>query len=75
MQEQRTTNGKSGSGVRRRARWLILLLGLGVTGTMMATATVIGAYFYVSPSLPQAETIREIPLRSRCGFSAATDAL
>jgi penicillin-binding protein 1A len=41
----------------------MLLLGLGVTGAMMATATVIGAYYYVSPSLPQAETIREIPLQ------------
>jgi penicillin-binding protein 1A len=30
---------------------------------MAATATVIGAYNYVSPSLPPAETIREIPLQ------------
>jgi penicillin-binding protein 1A len=44
-------------------RWLVLLLGLGVTGAMMATAAVIGAYYYVSPSLPPAETIREIPLQ------------
>ena len=65
MQERRTSNDSSRPAGRRRfgARWLMLLLGLGVTGAMMATATVIGAYYYVAPSLPQAETIREIPLQ------------
>ncbi|MDH3439161.1 MAG: transglycosylase domain-containing protein [Gammaproteobacteria bacterium] len=48
---------------RRYARWAVLCLGLGVSGMLAATATVIGAYYYVSPSLPQAETIREIPLQ------------
>ena len=48
---------------RRYARWAMLCLGLGVSGVLAATATVIGAYYYVSPSLPQAETIREIPLQ------------
>jgi penicillin-binding protein 1A len=41
----------------------MLLLGLGLSGVLAATATVLGAYFYVSPSLPPAETIREIPLQ------------
>ena len=65
MQERRTSNDSSRPAGRRRsgARWLVLLLGLGVTAAMMATATVIGAYYYVSPSLPPAETIREIPLQ------------
>ncbi len=48
---------------RRYARWAMLLLGLGVSGILAAAATVIGAYHYVSPSLPQAETIRDIPLQ------------
>ena len=48
---------------RRYARWAMLCLGLGVSGILAATATVIGAYHYVSPSLPPAETIREIPLQ------------
>ena len=30
---------------------------------MTATATVIGAYYYVAPGLPPAETIRDIPLQ------------
>jgi len=65
MQDRNTTNPKSRSrgGKRRKLRWLILLAGLGVAGSLAATATVIGAYFYVSPSLPQAENIREIPLQ------------
>ena len=65
MQEEDTSNDSTRSPGRRpsRARWLILLLGLGVSGAMMATAAVIGAYYYVSPSLPQAETIRDIPLQ------------
>lgn len=48
---------------RRKLRWLVLLAGLGLTGSLAATAGVIGAYFYVAPSLPQAETIRDIPLQ------------
>ena len=48
---------------RRRWRWLIPLLGLSLTGGMAITATVIGAYYYVEPGLPEAETIRDIPLQ------------
>ena len=65
MQDKRTTDGSSASGRGRQSRlpWLILLLGLSVSGLLAATATVLGAYLYVSPSLPPAETIREIPLQ------------
>ena len=48
---------------RRRWRWLLLALGVGTSGVMALTATIIGAYYYVVPGLPQAETIREIPLQ------------
>jgi penicillin-binding protein 1A len=43
-------------------RTLILVLGLGLTAAIGATAGVIGAYYYVEPGLPAAETIRDIPL-------------
>lgn len=50
---------------RRRGwlRWAILLAGFGLAGSIGATAGVIGAYLYVAPSLPRAETIRDIPLQ------------
>ena len=65
MQDRGTTNDSARSERRkgRRTRWLILALGMGVAASMAATATVIGAYYYVSPSLPPAETIRDIPLQ------------
>jgi penicillin-binding protein 1A len=47
----------------RYARWLIPLTGLGLAAAMAITAAVIGAYYYVAPGLPPAETIREIPLQ------------
>jgi penicillin-binding protein 1A len=65
MQDRTTTTDNRAAAPRRgsRLRWLMLLIGLGVSGVLAATATVLGAYFYVSPSLPKAETIREIPLQ------------
>lgn len=48
---------------RRYAKWLILLTGLGLTTVMATTAALIGAYYYVAPGLPPAETIRDIPLQ------------
>ncbi len=48
---------------RRALRALILLLGTGAIGLIGATAGVIGAYYYVQPRLPAAETIRDIPLQ------------
>jgi penicillin-binding protein 1A len=44
-------------------RALIVLLGLGAIGGISATAGVVGAYYYVQPGLPAAETIRDIPLQ------------
>ena len=51
--------------IRRRTiiRTVILLLGFGSVGTIGVVAGVIGAYYYVQPSLPEAETIRDIPLQ------------
>ncbi|MCH8117390.1 MAG: hypothetical protein IIA78_04635, partial [Proteobacteria bacterium] len=48
---------------RRLARWLIVLAGLALIATISGVAAVIGAYYFVSPGLPAAETIRDIPLQ------------
>ncbi|MCP5091969.1 MAG: PBP1A family penicillin-binding protein [Gammaproteobacteria bacterium] len=48
---------------RRLLRSLILLLGLGTCGTIGAVSAVIGAYYFVEPGLPEADTIRDIPLQ------------
>ena len=48
---------------RRYLRWVILLTGLGLIGGIGAAAGVIGAYYFVAPGLPAAETIRDIPLQ------------
>jgi len=48
---------------RRLFRSLILLLGLGACGAIGTAAAVIGAYYFVEPGLPEAETIRDIPLQ------------
>ena len=64
MQERETTDRPVRPLRRRRiARWGMLCLGVGISGFMAAATTVIGAYHYVSPSLPQAEMIKEIPLQ------------
>jgi len=64
MQKKRTrskdTVHKSG---RTWLRLAIVLLGLGLTTTIGGVAAVIGAYYYVAPGLPEAETIRDIPLQ------------
>ena len=44
-------------------RALIVVLGLGAIGTISVVAGVIGAYYYVQPGLPAAQTIRDIPLQ------------
>jgi penicillin-binding protein 1A len=44
-------------------RILIVAIGLGICGTIGAVAAAIGAYYYVEPALPEAETIRDIPLQ------------
>jgi penicillin-binding protein 1A len=59
---------------RRILRWLIVVVGLSCVISMGLTAGIVGAYYYASPSLPAAETIRdiqlEVPLRifSRDGY-------
>ncbi len=58
-----THNATATDAGRRRLSWLALLLGAGLTGAAAIAATVIGAYLYVEPGLPEAETIREIPLQ------------
>jgi penicillin-binding protein 1A len=47
----------------RYAPWMILSCGLGLAMSLVIATSLIGAYYYVAPSLPQAETIREIPLQ------------
>ncbi len=47
----------------RYGKWLILLAGLSAAASMLVTSTVIGAYYYIAPSLPPAESIRRIPLQ------------
>ncbi len=48
---------------RKLVRWLIVVVGLGLSATIGGVAAVIGAYYYVAPALPAAETIRDIPLQ------------
>ncbi len=51
---------------RQRLRWLRLALVAAMLGLVTTTglvAAVVGAYYYVQPGLPQAETIRDIPLQ------------
>ncbi|MGI9224648.1 MAG: penicillin-binding protein 1A [Woeseiaceae bacterium] len=49
----------------RRGLWraLVVVVGLGLLGGIAGVAGVIGAYYYVAPGLPAAETIRDIPLQ------------
>jgi len=60
MQKARSNKISAG---RRVLRWLTLLTGLGAMIAIGVTAGIIGAYSYVAPSLPQAETIKDIPLQ------------
>jgi penicillin-binding protein 1A len=49
--------------MKRYAPWLILCGGAGLITSLMLASGLIGAYYYVAPSLPAAEAIREIPLQ------------
>lgn len=60
---QRTHKNGRHKTASRVVPWLICALGFGICATIGATAAVIGAYYYVAPALPAAETIRDIPLQ------------
>ena len=51
------------TGQHKLLRAAIVLLALGALGGIGAVAGVVGAYYYVQPGLPAAETIRDIPLQ------------
>ncbi|MBT8421608.1 MAG: transglycosylase domain-containing protein, partial [Gammaproteobacteria bacterium] len=64
MQNQDTSDAQNSPAKRRRRlRWALFCIGLLVSGAMALTAGVIGAWYFVAPGLPAAETIREIPLQ------------
>ncbi len=64
MQQTSTTGKRKRRSARRRLlRLAIVLAGLGTATAIGVTAGVIGAYYYVEPGLPRAETIRDIPLQ------------
>ncbi|MGB5256132.1 MAG: PBP1A family penicillin-binding protein [Woeseiaceae bacterium] len=64
MRKQPKTNKNLRHKRRRRAlRGVVLALGLGISASIGAVAAVIGAYYFVEPGLPKAETIRDIPLQ------------
>ena len=64
MKETAAPNNNTGHRSKLRyARVLIVLLGLGLVATIGTIAGVIGANYYVTPALPAAETIRDIPLQ------------
>src|SRR5210317_1838635 len=44
-------------------RILVVVAGLAVVTTIAGVAGVIGAYYFVAPGLPAAQTIRDIPLQ------------
>ena len=59
----RNQNNTRHKSPRRWLRWFILATGLAVFVTIGGVAGVVGAYYYVEPGLPRAETIRDIPLQ------------
>ncbi len=62
----KSTKKKSNARHIRRHKLIraaIAVLALGCIGGIGVTAGIIGAYYYVAPGLPQAETIRDIPLQ------------
>ncbi len=48
---------------QRYKKWLVLFAGLLIIGMTSLSAAVIGAYYFVKPGLPAAETIRDISLQ------------
>ncbi len=63
MQVTPKSRRKMSKSMRQRiVRACIVLLGLGGVVAIGGVAGIIGAYYYASPALPAAETIRDIPL-------------
>ncbi|MEQ9561027.1 MAG: transglycosylase domain-containing protein, partial [Woeseiaceae bacterium] len=60
MNQRKASNGRSNA---RSYGWLILATGFFGVFAVGVVSAVIGAYYYVAPGLPAAETIREIPLQ------------
>ncbi|MBT8096084.1 MAG: transglycosylase domain-containing protein, partial [Woeseia sp.] len=48
---------------RRRIRWALGACGFLISAFLALVASVVGAWYFVAPGLPAAETIREIPLQ------------
>jgi len=64
MQKPETkSNHRRHKSTHRWLRWAILGSGLLIAAAIGGTASVIGAYYYVEPGLPAAQTIRDIPLQ------------
>jgi len=63
MQDTNRANKKLRHTPTRLLRVAIVLAGLGLTATIGGVATVVAAYYYAAPGLPEAETIRDIPLQ------------
>jgi penicillin-binding protein 1A len=59
----KTHNNRRHKSKRGLIRALIVAAGLGASAAIGGVAAVIGAYYYVAPALPAAETIRDIPLQ------------
>ncbi len=63
---QDTSRNSSSKRQKSRRRWAragLLIVTLGLAATTGIVAAVTGAYYYVQPGLPEAETIRDIPLQ------------
>ncbi len=64
MHETDSPNRKSRRlALRPLLRCAILTIGLGTTAVVGGVTAVVGAYYYAAPGLPEAETIRDIPLQ------------
>ena len=62
----KSSEKKSGPRHNRRHKLIraaLVLVACGALGGIGLTAGVVGAYYYVEPGLPEAETIRDIPLQ------------
>ncbi|MEJ2171416.1 MAG: penicillin-binding protein 1A [Woeseiaceae bacterium] len=64
MRNSARNHSKNGrASPRRLVRWLVAFAGFCAITAVGGLAGVTGAYYFVAPSLPAAETIRDIPLQ------------